>query len=77
MAFSVIYHKSFMVLPIVGIFKGMNVRIETIASLFNLQNRIFRGKLELIEEPIDWTQTDKVIFENKNILDKLMSQIGL
>lgn len=77
MAFSVIYHKSFMVLPVVGLFSGMNVRIETIASLFNLQNRFFQGNLDLIEEPIDWTQAEKVISENRGVLNELMVKIGL
>lgn len=77
MAFSIIYHKSFMIIPVVGLFKGMNVRIETIAALFNLQKRIFHGDLELIENPIDWSESDKVINENKNVLNNLMNKIGL
>lgn len=77
MAFSVIYHKSFMIIPVVGLLNGMNVRIETIASLFNLQNRIFKGDLELIEKPIDWSEADKVINENKYVLNDLMKKNGL
>ena len=77
MAFSVIYRKRFLTIPVVGIFEGMNVRIENIASQFKLSNRIYTGKLDEIENNIDWNEAERIISENKLLLDTLMTKVKL
>ncbi len=77
MAFSVIYRKRFLTIPVVGIFEGMNVRIENIASQFKLSNRIYTGNLDEIEKNIDWNEAERIISENKLLLDTLMTKVKL
>lgn len=78
MAFSVIYRKKFMTIPVIGLFEKMNVRIENITAQFNLSDRIcMGGDLSKIENEIDWDMTDKVIANNKMLLDSLMTKVNL
>lgn len=77
MAFSIIYRKKFLTIPVVGVFEKMNVRIENIAEQFNLVNRIYTGELGDIENEIDWKEADKIIESNKLLLDSLMVKVNL
>lgn len=77
MAFSIIYRKKFLTIPVVGIFEKMNVRIESITSILKLKNRIYVNDLKEIEMEIDWTETEKIIKENRILLDLLMTESNL
>lgn len=77
MAFSIIYRKKFLTIPVIGIFERMNVRIKNIATQFNLTDRIYVKNLDDIENKIDWSESDKIISENKKLLDSLMAKINL
>lgn len=75
MAFSIIYHKQFLTIPVIGVFTGMNVRIENIAKIFGLQNRIYKDNLNSIEEEIAWKDVDTIVYQNINKLNQLMESI--
>lgn len=77
MAFSIIYRKKFLTIPVTGVLKKMNVRIENIAVQFNMINRIYSGKLSDIECEINWNEADKVIADNRMLLDSLMAKVNL
>ena len=63
--FSLLFHKPFYVFPVEGFFEGMNDRIYTLLSEFNLTNRIL-NKWDGISEVyakqlIDWKSIDTKI----------------
>lgn len=72
MALSIIYRKQFMTIPIVGEMKGMNERIENLANEFSLQKRIYTKSLDQLKEKIDYNLVNKIIANNKVVLDALM-----
>lgn len=77
MAFSIIYRKQFMVMPLVGVFQGMNVRVMDLADRFGLNDRIYKNDLNEVERPADWSVVDEEITSNKKVLDKLMLRVQL
>lgn len=77
MALSVIYHKQFLVFPLVGLMKGMNGRIEQMAKNFALQDYIYSGNMDNILMPIDWSKSDEAIIENEKKIDILLKTINL
>ena len=77
MALSIIYHKQFLVFPLVGLMKGMNGRIEQMAKNFALQDYIYSGNMDNIQMPIDWSKSDEAIIENEKKIDILLKTINL
>lgn len=77
MAFSIIFKKQFMVLPITGITKGMNERIYNLASEMDLGKRIYSGNLDVLFEPIDFSKASTLLQENKSCLNQLMELVHL
>ena len=77
MALSIIYHKQFLVFPLVGLMKGMNGRIEQMAKNFALQDYIYSGNMDNILMPIDWSKSDEAIIENEKKIDILLKTINL
>lgn len=77
MAFSIIYHKPFLVFPLVGLMEGMNGRVVDLSNTFSLENRVYDGNMDILFEPISWMQTDEVIAHNKDILTTLIKNIKL
>ena len=77
MAFSIIYHKPFLVFPLVGLMEGMNGRVVDLSNTFSLENRVYDGNMDVLFEPISWMQTDEVIAHNKDILTTLIKNIKL
>lgn len=63
--FSLLFHKPFYVFPVEGFFKGMNDRIYTLLSEFNLTNRIlnrWEGTSGIhTTQSIDWKNIDTKI----------------
>ena len=77
MALSIIYHKQFLVLPVVGITSFMNERVISLADHFSLNNRIYKDSLDQVLQPIDYSLINSVISANKAILDEKMAEISL
>lgn len=75
--FSIIYHKPFLVFPLVGLMEGMNGRVVDLSNTFSLENRVYDGNMDILFEPISWMQTDEVIAHNKDILTTLIKNIKL
>lgn len=62
--FCILFHKSFMTLPLLGQSTGMNERIITLLSELGLTHRIYsKGKNceELLAQPIDWDKVDELL----------------
>lgn len=76
MALSIIFHKQFVTLPIVGSTKKMNERIESIANRFELKNRFCNSSLDVLLTPIDYAKTDVAIENNKSVINELLVNIG-
>lgn len=76
MALSCIFHKQFLVFPIVGEMEGMNERIYNIARTFSCGNRICTGQLEMIKEPVDYDVIDAHIASNRNLMNNLLGSIN-
>lgn len=77
MAFSIIYRKAFMVLPRIGESKNMNERIESIANLMNLVDRIYTGNLSQIFNKVDYRTASEVIHDNRVKLDTIMKKFSI
>lgn len=76
MALSCIFHKQFMVFPIVGEMQGMNERIFNIAKLLNISNRIYKDSLHYIKDEMDYSQISNTIFNNTKLMNQLLSSIN-
>ena len=74
MAFSIIFRKSFLVLPRVDETKNMNERITSLSKELGLTDRIYKDDLETILKPIDYHQAEQKIESNKKNLDDLMRE---
>ena len=77
MAFSIIFRKSFLVLPRVDETKNMNERITSLSKELGLTDRIYKDDLETILKPIDYHQAEQKIESNKKNLDDLMRENNL
>lgn len=75
MAFSIIYRKQFLVFPLVGIMADMNGRVSGLASRMSLCDRIFNGKLDVVENVIDWNKSKDSIDRNKGELMKMVKML--
>ena len=74
-ALSVIFHKQFVVFPIVGLLSSMNERIENIANIFALKDRIYSNQMNDLFNPIDWEKVDSVILKNKCLMKSLLKSL--
>ena len=54
-AFSIIFEKQFIALPLISIYARMNDRLKEVLGKFNLQSRLFSDSFEDIVNPIDYT----------------------
>lgn len=77
MAYSIIFHKPYLAVPIVGILEGMNERIYDLSKQFQLENRVYSGDLNALFSPIAWGHADQCIKENKDTLNSLISNLKL
>lgn len=77
MAFSIIYHKPFLVFPLIGLMKGMNGRILDLVKTLSLEDRVFNGDMDVLFKPINWLHADEVIAKNKSLLSKLIKDLNL
>ena len=76
MALSIIYQKQFLVLPLTGITSFMNERITSLASIVNLQDRMYKESLEELFLPINYHFSRMTIDNNLDTLNKKMSKIN-
>lgn len=76
MALSIIHHKNFVAFPVIGVLSTMNERIENVAEIFNLSNRIYHGDMNVLFEPIDWSRTDFVIAQNRSLMNSLILSLN-
>ena len=72
MAFSIIYHKPFLVFPLIGVMSEMNVRIENLADYFNVRHRIYRGDFDVLFENMNWGEIEKKKMLNYTRVDALL-----
>lgn len=71
MAFSIIFNKNFMVIPLSGIHKHMNDRIDTTLSKYGLQDRIFKSDYAPYHIDIDYKPINDILERDReNIRDK-------
>ncbi len=64
MVFSILHHKSFVVLPLTGVASGMNDRIFTLLKFLGLENRIYSEQTSIEDyanQQINWEQVDQRI----------------
>lgn len=77
-AFSIIYRKHFLVLPIKGVMERMNTRIVSTMRKLNLTNRIVSsGDMNVIFDDIDYSTAEEKIKENICIIDNMLKSEGL
>lgn len=77
MAMSIVYHKKFLTLPLIGITKNMNERIYNLAEQFGLEGRIYKGNLMVLFNNIDYKDIELQISINRQSLNQLMSSVNL
>lgn len=77
MALSIIYHKQFLVFPLIGLMQGMNGRILYLSQTNKLDKRIYKGDLDEVTAPIDWSYADENIHNNHIKIDELLKKIKL
>ncbi len=75
MALSIIYHKQFLVLPVIGSTSFMNERIFSLADTLGLNDRIYVESLEALFNAINYTKADSTIYTNKELLNNKMTDI--
>lgn len=76
--FSILFKKPFVVVPIENRLKGMNDRIITLLSNFNLESRILdvydEDKVKILfKTPIDWEKIEEIRDEMKDIAYKFLT----
>lgn len=60
--FSILYNKQFAVIPLIGDYKKMNSRFETIFSLCKIENRYLKhGQFDMIQNPIDYKFINEIL----------------
>ena len=67
-AFSIIYHKPFLVFPLINLMSDMNERIYDLTKQMELETRIYKDNLDILLCDINWDIADLKIKENKNWL---------
>ena len=77
MALSIIFHKPFLIFPLIGIMEGMNGRITDLAQSLQLEDRIYSGDISILFRPVDWRNTDSHIDDNRKRVDKLIESLNL
>lgn len=77
MAFSVIFRKQFLVLPLVGGTKMTNERVYSLASELQLKDRVYKDNLNKVFDEIDYTIAGQKIYENREIMDSKMNNVCL
>lgn len=65
MAFCIIFHKQFCVIPLAGSRTAMNNRIYSTLDRLQIEKRVFTGSFDCIEKTIDYSNADKVIAEER------------
>lgn len=73
LAFSIIYHKQFMVENALA--KGRNIRSEELLNRLGLSNRVFAEDNGAIDEQPDWTATDALIEAERRRAEAYLLQI--
>lgn len=74
-ALSIIFHKQFMVFPIVGLLSSMNERIENIANIFDLKDHIYVNQMNNLFDAIDWERVDSIISQNRCLMESLLNSL--
>ena len=77
MAFSIIYHKPFLVFPLVGVMRDMNVRIIDLASYFNVRHRLYSGNMDVRFEELNWNEIEEKKMYNYTKVCSLLEEHNL
>lgn len=76
MALSIIYKKLFLSLPIVSSTKAMNDRIEHLADVFELKERLYSDDMNVLFKPLDVDKIDTAVKNNKQYIESLLDKEG-
>ena len=60
MAFSIIFHKQFLIYPLAYPFERMNGRVFNLTEKYGLNSRLFNGDLTKIEEEISYVEIEEI-----------------
>lgn len=77
MALAIIFHKPFLVFPLVGIMNGMNGRIYDLGQCLKMEDRIYSGNMDILFQPIAWNNADNYIECNRKCVDTLIEGLNL
>lgn len=77
MAFSIIYRKKFLTLPLIGRNSGQNERINVLAHQLGLGQRIMRNDVSELLADIDYKDAEMALNDNRAGFDNLLKNIGL
>ena len=74
-AFSIIYHKPFLVFPLIKPFEKMNDRIETLLEEHRLAERMFKGSYEDIKREIAYDYSDIYLEEKRKMISTKLKAV--
>lgn len=73
-AFSIIYERPFLSLPLIGLLPRLNERLFSLLYKFGLEDRIYSDTLDLLFYPIDFCKAQSVIKKNIDTVNELMKK---
>ena len=76
--FSILMHRSFIVLPLQGIYSGMNSRINALLDRLGLSDRIFREDSNferVLNMPIDWGDVELRLNEFRESSESFLKKV--
>ena len=73
--FSILYHKKFLSIPLVGIRSRMNTRLDELLSRYNLKDRLYSNSLEQLFNEIDYSYFERINNIEKQHVREKFSQL--
>lgn len=73
MVFAIIFQRRFFVIPCIRLAKNMNTRLYSMLDLLGIENRIWSGKMSILDEEIDYTEPMRIIAEKREEIKELLS----
>ena len=73
-AFSIIYHKQFVSIPLTGRDRSTNNRVDTLLNYCHIEDKVYKGNLNVIDVPIDYAMVDNHIMDNYNYTIKFVNK---
>ena len=73
--FSILYHKKFLSIPLVGIRSRMNTRLDELLSRYNLKDRLYSNSLEQLFNEIEYSYFERINNIEKQHVREKFSQL--